>query len=279
VEDGVGEGSDRPGATDIGEATLRTVAAVRSDGLGQRLNSLLMAMHLADRLGVGYVFEWESTKSRAAHHAVLSARDTFNNDYRFERVLRRPPGGHVAIDGRAVDLEALRAQADGAEGWLVADDGSYKSLPAEILATPPGYFRGLFDQIDFRRYIKRAIAAAERVVLPPDAAAIHLRAGDIIYGGFRFTDRFNSKVIALPVARRLIEALAAEGRTVVLFGQDPAAADLFRNRRDILIAADRSTRLETDIEQAMFEIILMSRCDQIHAGRVPFIGFFIGCWH
>ena len=242
--------------------------AVRRDGLGQRLRLILEAMHLADLLGAGYRFAWEGEK--VEHHAVPRAADLFQPEYLTAHVLDGPPRNLVTIDRPAESLAALREAAEGTEGWLMHSGTALKSLPSEVRATEPGGYRRLFDRIGFIPPIPDAIAAADRIDLPADAVAIHLRAGDIIYGKFRFTDHFTSKVVCLPVARRMIDTLIAEGRQVVLFSQDPAVSDLIRETPGVTIAADHTAHLESAIEKALFEVVLMSRCDLIYAGNSAF---------
>ena len=249
------------------DPSAKIVLADRSDGLGQRLLSILKAMNLAQIMGVDYAFTWDHKDLE--HHALPAAEDVFTADYLAAHVVERPTG-YFELSQPIADRAHMDQVAEGLKGWSLKSSTAYRRLPSELRRSPPGTYAALFEAIEFRRYIRKAISAARQVKLAEQPVAIHLRAGDIIYGSYRYRDQFTRKVVALPVARWLIDHWRGAGRTVVLFAQDPKIAEQFRDKPGVIVAADLSERFATPIQRALFEITLMSRCAEIHAGFSAF---------
>ncbi|KQS56430.1 hypothetical protein ASG17_10600 [Brevundimonas sp. Leaf363] len=261
------EPGDSEGMNDVSEPSTKIVLADRSDGLGQRILSILKAMNLAQIMGVNYAFTWDHKDLE--HHALPAAADVFTADYLAAHIVENPTD-FFELSQPIADRAHMDKAAEGLKGWSLKSSTAYRRLPTELRRSPPGTYAALFDGIGFRRYIRKAILAARQVKLAERPVAIHLRAGDIIYGSYRFRDQFTRKVVALPVARWLIEHWRAAGRTVVLFAQDPEVAAQYRDQADVIVAADLSERFATPIQRALFEITLMSRCAEIHAGFSAF---------
>ncbi|RZJ95819.1 MAG: hypothetical protein EON88_09450 [Brevundimonas sp.] len=246
------------------------VVGFRPDGLGIRLQCLLEAMHLSDLLGAGFAVVWPDPVEGVEHHAVRPAIETFTQAYCDAHVVERPDAGAYAeVPPSITDLSDLAAVADGTGGWMVRRANVLGNLPEALRKPAGGGFRRLFDSIQFQPHLSAAIAQADDVPLPETPVALHLRAGDIIYGKHRFGARFTRKVISLPIARQLIERLKEQGRSVVLFSQDPAVARLFREEYGVIVAADTAPQGDP-VAQALFEIALMARCGEIYAGNSVF---------
>ncbi|RZJ84187.1 MAG: hypothetical protein EON88_27610, partial [Brevundimonas sp.] len=253
--------------SDAPDTPAKIVLADRSDGLGQRLLSILKAMNLAQIMGVDYAFTWDHKDLE--HHALPAAEDVFTAEYLAAHVVERPTG-YFELSQPIADRAHMDRVAAGLKGWSLKSSTAYRRLPSELRRSPPGTYATLFEAIEFRRYIRKAISAARQVKLAEQPVAIHLRAGDIIYGSYRYRDQFTRKVVALPVARWLIDHWRDAGRTVVLFAQDPRIAEQYRDQPGVIVAADLSERFATPIQRALFEITLMSRCAEIHAGFSAF---------
>jgi hypothetical protein len=132
-------------------------------------------------------------------------------------------------------------------------------------------FGKAFSRIEFSDKIRRALDLAKRPEVSPDAIALHLRAGDIIYGSHRFTGRFTHKVASY----RLVSAFAAEqrarARQLILFGQDDELGRAMASAHGAIWAADlRPAELSGPAEQAFFDVGLMTRCDRFVCGRSDF---------
>jgi len=113
--------------------------------------------------------------------------------------------------------------------------------------------------------------AAGAALRTADVTAIHLRAGDIVYGHYSRGNFFGDKAIPYPLAIDLIARLRAGGVTPLLFGQD---ADLLAHLRD-----DHGGYCADDIgdrsgfspaQNALFDICLLGRCTRIIGGRSAF---------
>lgn len=257
-------------AADAASLGLRRVVGVRPDGLGIRLQCMLETMHLAELLAVDFAVAWPDPKPGLEHHAIVPAADMFMPAFRQRHVIPRPARGlYAEITGPVEDIEALTALGAGSRGWMIRSPSVLKSLPEDMRRPALGGFRRMFEAIAFQPHLSEAIAAAARAPIPKDAVAVHLRAGDIVYGRHRFGGRFTRKVVCLPVARRLVQTLTTEGRTVVLFCQDPLTADLFRGGQGVVIGSDLTPTTHV-VAQALFEIALMSRCAEIYAGDSVF---------
>ena len=101
--------------------------------------------------------------------------------------------------------------------------------------------------------------------------AIHLRAGDIIYGEHRFGTRFISKAMSYPMARRLVVDAIGRDQSPVLFGQDVEVMDVLVGRAGAVSAAERLGLGDAaPLAQALADFVLMSRCETIYAGNSGF---------
>jgi hypothetical protein len=244
--------------------------------LGYRLNGLLNAMRLAELLDVEFRFTWP-LRGQVPHdttHAIVPAEKFFSADFlaAYQVDAEVASTGFVPPRGREIDLEALRAQIGAADRGLLAP-GSPLANRIDPKAVPE-VARGFseeFARIGFHPQIDEAIRAAREVPLDPATVGIHLRAGDHIYGRFRLLNRFWDKTVPAPIARELITRSRADGAPVIVFGQD---AELIAELCDSTGAVDAATMRPTSLgdrsAEAMFDLILMSRCEHILSGDSGF---------
>jgi hypothetical protein len=244
--------------------------------LGYRLNGLLNAMRLADLLGVEFRFAWplRGQVPQDTTHAIVPAEDFFSADflaaYRVEPEVAST--GFVPPKGRGIDLDALRAQIAAADRGLLAPGSPLANRidPKAVPQVARGFSKE-FARIGFHRQIEEAISAAREVPLDPATVGIHLRAGDHMYGRFRLLNRFWDKTIPAPIARELIMRSKAEGSPVIVFGQD---AELITELCETTGAVDAVTMRPTSLgdrsANAMFDLVLMSRCERILCGDSGF---------
>ena len=247
----------------------KIILARRGDGLGERLNGLVNAMHLAELLDVPFRFTWPEHQDDD-RHAIVPASEFFSAEF----VAAHEIGHHDTADGfpladRKTTIDALRQQLASAERGL-----RVRNRPMTIRNGADSIRTNTADQfakIGFHPRIEAAIEAARAVPLDARTAGIHLRAGDVLFGRFRVWTRPAHKVISAPVARELIERSRAEGREVLVFGQD---TDLIGELCASTGATDAATlRPPGDLsppEVAMFDMVLLSRCAPILAGTSGF---------
>ena len=94
----------------------------RGDGLGERLNSLLNAMRLAEILGVDFRFTWPIGRfGKDPLHAVTRADEFFSADFLGDHLLATDDArrGFEDLTGPA-DLDSLRHQLAAADRGLMA---------------------------------------------------------------------------------------------------------------------------------------------------------------
>lgn len=244
--------------------------ARRGDGLGERLNALLNAMRLGEILGVDFRFTWPMGKVGAdPHHAIVPADEFFSAAFVAAHHLEHADtkDGFPLPTGPDDDLESLRTQLASAERGLRA--GNLPLSHRIDAVAVPAITRGFateFAAVGFHPRIDAAIEAAQRVPLPDFSAGIHLRAGDNLFGRYRTWTQYWYKVVPVPVARALVERFRDEGRHVLVFGQD---ADLIADLCSTTGAVDAATLRpagRSAAEDAMFDLVLMSRCERIVSG-------------
>ena len=249
----------------------KIVLSQRGDGLGERLNSLLNAMRLAEILDVDFRFTWPiGVVGKDPHHAIVRPREFFSSDFvdAHQITTAEARGGFVMPAGPADDLDSLRRQLTAAERGLKAPGRplSTRIDPKAVPAVSRG-FSAEFDAVGFHPSIEAAIAAARAVPLGARTAGIHLRAGDNLFGRYRAWTRYWYKVVPMPVARALIAQFQSEGREVLVFGEDThAIADLCESTGAADASTKRPTPGMTPAEAAMFDLVLLSRCDRIISG-------------
>jgi glycosyltransferase involved in cell wall biosynthesis len=264
----------------FGTLSNRIVVAARSDGLGERMNAILNGMYLAKRLGFDFAYywspsgTWEKVGADRAHHAIVNEKDFFSEDfiarYSVDDFSRK---GFVEVSGRDLTEEYLvnRTGDPGFSGWL-APRLDLKDLLAEQLRPNAEFNLGsVFHQIGFHSNIAEAIRAAESLNLPSSCVAFHLRSGDIFYGPYRKYVHYSYKGVTLPVAKAIIFQITQAGGHVLLFGQDKEVMQYLKREVGATLLEDIGAPVfASPAAQAMFEIVLMSRFEQIVAGSSGF---------
>jgi hypothetical protein len=252
--------------------TPRLFSASRTDGLGERLRALLNARVLAEHFGGRFGFLWgEMTKgTELDHHSVAPVSETFSPDFIAAHHLDRQSLDRMQTMSLGMAMQ-VQAMAGAFPSDVDAIEVSQGNLSGQGVVLPPGtdlttLYRRAWDSLPFVPALEEARRLAETVSFPARAAAIHLRAGDIVYGHHRLTDRFHCKVCAYPIVEEVIRNQIRDGFTPVLFGQDFALCRYLRDRHGALLATDLAVGQVFDkTQQAIFDVSLMSRCERIFA--------------
>ena len=239
--------------------------------MGERLNSLLNAMRLAEILGVDFRFTWPiGIVGKDPHHAIVPPEQFFSADFVAAHLMATADtrGGFEMLAGPADDLGSLRRQLDAVDRGLIAPGRPLNTRidPEAVPAVTRG-FSAEFDAVGFHPSIEAAIAAARAVPLsaptvghPPAGRRPPLRALPLL-------DAYWYKVVPIPVARALIARFQADGREVVVFGEDVRAiGDLCATTGATDAATRRPSSDMSPAEAAMFDLVLLSRCDRIIGG-------------
>lgn len=229
----------------------------------------MSAIYLSRVATSDFAFTWDETLVSDLNHAVLSAQETFDAAFLDRHMVPGfDPADYGALPDRVESLRQLKAVA-GPRGWLLRKN-NFPNVLASGLRLPAGAMRSVFESLPFAPGLKAAVAAAAGAALPSNVTAVHLRAGDIVYGDWRFSTGIADKVICMPVADLLIQRLLAEGAGVLLFAQDQQVAERYAGRPGLLISADLADPSWGPAQQALFEITLMGRAGRIVAGSSGF---------
>lgn len=250
------------------------VVCNRTDGLGERLRALCNAIAIADFLGLGFRFSWPAgMKDHPQFHAVRPAELTFTPAFvAAHKVDALTVGDYTELGRQRYTPDALREMAqESAHGLLVQRDDVREIMDMKAQPDWLVRFRKAFDRVPLCAGVEAAKARALALAMPEHCVAIHLRAGDIVYGEHRFRNLYSGKVVTYPVARRLIADLIQEGKYPLIFGQDAVTCQLLADSFGVRTAA---AWLDMDgedaLEAAVAEIMLMSRCERILAGSSGF---------
>jgi tetratricopeptide (TPR) repeat protein len=244
----------------------------RNDGLGERLKAMLNAIVMSNNFGKQFHVFWPNEVSAGKEfHAIDSKNIIFSKDYVKEKFIEedffsRMKIAHLSDIKTSKDLESSDEDT-----FFICHQNEKFPFLMETGGIKPAAYREAFNSIKFSDSIKQSILAAKNINLGKKAAAIHIRGGDIIYGRYRLSQRYQAKAISFPLAIALIHKLKQHGFTPVIFLQDKAIEDLLKheNISDIILARDYSYQYDST-EQAFFEIMLMSRCQTILAGTSGF---------
>lgn len=255
-----------------GMSRKKYVVTRRSDGLGERLNAMLNGLRLADLLDVEFRFAWPSTLSTNRHHAIGDPHDLFSAEF-LDRHLETDPDaeGYPLPTGTSNDLASLRAQLQDVNG-LHAPHRPLSTMIDPVAV--PEVTRGLsteFAKLEWTPHVQSAIDLARGIDLGTAPVGIHLRAGDNLYGTYGRWARYTEKVMSAPVARALTERYAAEGRQVIVFGQDAEIIKELCSSTAAQSAADLHPDREWSTTAiAMFDLALLARCELIISGNSGF---------
>lgn len=247
-----------------GSPAPKVFLAARRDGFGERLRAMMNALVLAEHFDGEFRFSWgEVRKIDGPLHTILPKQETFAPDFVAAHAIERPGRGFANITGMEAIKEGARFRVEQVPlAGLLPEIAA--GLPVEAAATA-------FRRIRFAPRLEQARSAAAEFELPPYAAAIHLRAGDIIEGSNRFFGRFAEKAVPWPLAALLAAELRAGGWMPLVFGQDAALSRAVAAAQGGVFVGDLVNARGFDPHQAvLFEITLMARCTEIYAG---FSGF------
>lgn len=243
--------------------------ARRGDGFGERLRAMLNAM-VASRLFPGtFRFSWPAARNYmdggSGWYSIRPVEETFAPE--FVETWHIEADELIGLD--AVPVATLSKPLGAA--YIVEQSVLDRQAPGTF-----GNWRnempGCFRDIAFAPDLEQARRAAAAV--PGDfseTVALHLRAGDLVYGRFRKTGQFVGKACPWPIAHAICTDLAARGKSVLLFGQDEDLIDWLCHRHGAHSAAALSSACDFDAaQQALFEICLMARCETIVCGSSGF---------
>lgn len=242
----------------------------RKDGLGGRLLAMANAKALADRLGYRFGFTWNSRNILdEGSHTVdvvgkIFSADFIDRHWLGEKISRAGFGVLGGKEFTPSDLGAVARQGR-LRGWI-CDEFDALDFFHDDNAEPVGRSETL-RAFGFSPAVRNALDAAGKRRFPGPMAALHLRSGDIVYGQNRRRLVFAEKVIPSVLAKAIITELSSRGLTTLLVGQDHATLDYLTAETGALRTNDFGAgEFREETLNAFFEMALMARCQQIHAG-------------
>lgn len=242
----------------------RRIVAARRDGLGGRLGALLNAVRLADALGWEFGFLWPEVGHTAPEHQALGPPELFFEPAFIERHLARNYNRKRfhAVRGtrlRRANVDAIAADAsrDGFSIFTyrgpIRGDWEGKA-PAPDLGT-------IFAAIPFVEPLQ-AVMRRVQAKVAPDAACLHVRRGDFIFTETRRA-WFPEKVVPLGILHHVLSVLSAEGRQVIIVGDDREMNAQLARLHGTRTADDLLDGELGKIERAFFDLKLMASCADV----------------
>lgn len=251
----------------------RVFVANRSDGMGNRLLALVNAIVLAKRFNGDFFFSWPEDKIHTLQaHAVVEKEMIFSLDF----IRKHCVSNDISRLGKSkpFSFAELVDHLDESEfsGCYYIDSVDLTTLSIGITSVD---YLAAFSVIKFSNEVMSVYRYAFKVELSKKyVVAIHARAGDVVYGNYRYSDRFTGMVVPFPLINRAVESVDRANQTslfqgqVIFFGQDEALKSYSKKKYSQLMICEKIS--SEPFLQAFFEIFLMSRSDIIVCGSSAF---------
>lgn len=248
--------------------------AQRGDGLGERLRALLNSMVLAKEFDGNFIFAWPPSFSKDEFHAIDKPDNIFSHDFIVSHLVTKHTLDKCEIK-EIGDMESVMAHPYNGYKKIGINLGQLslknqiknKGLHPKNLSLK---YKLAFENINFNKGVTKSINLAKSVKLEKKVLGVHLRSGDIVYGQYRHMDRYYSKVVPFYVVKTLIKRYLDLGYEIVLFSQDDEACKYFKKKYGVLLSNDLIPEDYNDIQRAIFDMVLMSRCKEIVGGLSGF---------
>lgn len=247
----------------------------RTDGLGERLRSLTNAIYLANKYDARIFYEWNNRKGRQREYnsidnedqvfsrEFINAHSSFINESKILNLKKMDFDDFVNLDDHGRLSNIFRIS--------VHQTPLYRYIPEIKEHYVTDGFAAAFQQICFIDQIEKFINHAKSCFLPANATAVHLRAGDIVYGTYNNCARFCGKAMPWQIADAIISEIKSRGDKVVLFGQDGSLLAYLADKHQVCLATSLlGSEAKGPVEMAMQEMVLMSRCSRIVSGSSGF---------
>jgi len=266
--------------------TKPIIVSNRTDGLGERLCAMMNAIRLADALDTDFRFHWTSDIWNPVYHQLATDKDkqilgqsvasqeeifavSFIKDY---ALTQHNPQKYRPCPPKPMTLAKFKAaEVDGAiAGWVPNQNFLENTWDKSFLQKVKTSSKDAFGRIAFCPPIEALVQSAQNERLPR-FDAIHLRSGDMVFGEVRKWGQWSNKVLNPSVAIDLIRTIKKKGRQVILFGQDVDGLKALSHELDCLFVGDMiPATATTPTQRALYEIVLMSRAQNIYAGYSGF---------
>lgn len=242
--------------------------ANRHDGMGERLRAILNAMILAKKMNSNFLFSWVTDDM--AFHATSEKDLIFSKKFQEESLRDRKNLNKLSLFPiRKIPHISVR-DLEKYDGILVEQFGIERLLPYPYTDFDSKSYRTAFEEIGFSDKLVAAKNHANTIDMPHKTVAIHIRAGDIVYGRYRNMPNFYNKVTPFYLLDRVIKNLIVQELDIIIFGQDDYLCEYFAKKYNVLYSKNLLKTEYNESQIALFDITLMSRCSIIIAGYSGF---------
>jgi hypothetical protein len=253
----------------------KTVIAARGDGLGERLNAILNGLWLAEAFNTDFRFTWNAGIAGAAklsEHAIIPAEDFFADSFIQRYMIDSFDGSkYPELSGANLTAGQARQHLSTVKGWRAPRVALKEIFGVGDNDATRFSLQEAFDRIEFHPDIRQAIESARAVDLSEGTVGFHLRSGDVFYGPYRKWVHYTYKGITLPVAKAMVAEALKLDKGVLIFGQDKEVIRYLCAEYGVLsIDQIQTVKFKSEAAQAMYELVLMSRCQSIYAGSSGF---------
>lgn len=253
--------------------------ANRTDGLGERLRALLNAMILAKKMESSFLFSWSTmtenlwstmNQKDAMFHATSEKNLIFNNDFQEKYLLDITEINKMKLLPLNNIPWTTANELKNYNGISVQQNNIARELPYPYADFDSGSYQEAFNEIGFSEDLLAAKKHAESISVSPKTIAIHIRAGDLVFGSFRDEPIWYGKVVPLYLLDYIIERLISDSFEIIVFGQDDGLCKYLAYKYNILYSKDLLEKSYNMSQTAIFDIVLMSKCNYIIAGASGF---------
>lgn len=251
---------------------LITIAS-RTDGFGERLRTILNGIVLANELGTNFVFTWASNFSKSEFHAIDKVDEIFSKEFINENYIDRDDllnSGLELLPLRSINNLKDVSETGGTKKGITLDQNQLSSQVKDKSLDIKENYQIAFGKIEFSEKINTAIDLAKSISLDSKVIAIHLRTGDLVYGVYRNMDRYYGKVVPFYALDYLIKYYQDLGYSIILFSLETVALKYFKDKYGVMLSSDFIDKSYDKSQMAMFDIMLMSRCNEIVCGSSGF---------
>ena len=245
------------------EANKIIFFANRLDGFGERLRAILNIISLSNKYNGDFYFSWQVMgDEHKAFHAIDKHNEVFEDSFSEK---------HIRNFKKIRSLNLLPFKKDDCLNFNNVSCYDGILVDREYLEKKRGFdYKTAFSEIKFSNKMLKAKKSAEKILLKGKTVALHFRAGDIVYGVYRFNNVFYTKVTPPYVIESLVKIFQNKGYEVLIFSQDYEFCKAVCEKYDLLFLHDIDERNAGEAESALFDITLMSRCNCIVAGSSGF---------
>ena len=241
------------------------VLARRSDQLGGRLNAITNARVLAELLDLEFRFVWPSRSD----HSVRDPRELFDGAFLAEFELEP----HTLDGLESVTYDEFTAMTP-AERSTVLNRSSQVFIeigePDVILrpdaadtTTATRRYRRCFQELGWNDAARGLVEFAAHSPTLEDLLGMHVRAGDMVTGGWRHTIT-HQKYVPTAFVHRALTAFAG-GKRTLLFSDNADYVAYLRSWFPVLTPGELVPGYErlSETQRALADMVLLSRCDPI----------------